>query len=110
VPVVTLRWHTIAGRLSASVLTTLDLCDWIAETPEQYVRIAVQKAHELNALAELRKQLRGKLMASVIGDGKAYVTVVEREYRQLWQQWCTQQNCVAECAVPAMSSTDPQSL
>ena len=46
VPAVTLRWPTLVGRLSASILTTLGLSDWIAETPEQYVEIARQKAQE----------------------------------------------------------------
>lgn len=55
VPVVTLRWPTTAGRVSASILTALGLTGWVAETPEQYVEIAIQKAQDLPALAELRK-------------------------------------------------------
>lgn len=88
VPVVTLRWPTIPGRLSASILTTLGLTDWIAESPEQYVEIAVEKAQNLTALAELRQQLRPHFMASIIGDTAAYARVVEQEYRKLWREWC----------------------
>ena len=43
VPVVTLRGNRHAGRMVASVLTTLGMTDWIAETPEQYVALAVEK-------------------------------------------------------------------
>lgn len=92
VPVVTLRWPTIAGRLSASILTTLGLTDWIAETPEEYVRLALQKAGDIAALASLRQQLRGIFKQSVIGDPKAYATAVEAEYRLLWQEWCGRQS------------------
>ena len=89
VPVVTLRWPTLSGRTSASILTTLCLTDWIAETPEQYVEIAVRKAQDILALAELRQQMRSRFMSSVIGDADAYARVVEREYRQLWREWCS---------------------
>lgn len=88
VPIVTLRWPTLVGRLSASILTTMGLTDWIAETPEQYIEIACQKAQDLSALADLREKLRSRLTASIIGDSAAYVRAVEHEYRILWQRWC----------------------
>ena len=87
VPVITLRWPTIAGRASASILTALGLTDWIAETEAEYVELAVRKATDLRALAALRGRLRG-IVTSVIGDQQAYVRSVEAEYRQLWQRWC----------------------
>jgi len=96
VPVVTLRWPTLSGRTSASILTTLGLPDWIAETPEQYVEIAVRKAQGIPALAELRSQLRPRFMSSVIGDADAYARVVEQEYRQLWREWCDRLNAAKE--------------
>ncbi len=88
VPVITLRWPTIAGRQSASTMTTLGLTDWIAETQEQYVEIAVKKVRDLTGLAALRQQLRVLFRSSIIGDIDAYTRVAEREYRQLWQEWC----------------------
>jgi len=88
VPVVTLRCPTVAGRLSASILSTLGLTDWISESPEQYIEIAKQKAKNLTALADLRQQLRTILTTSIIGDNNAYVRAVEKEYRQLWREWC----------------------
>jgi predicted O-linked N-acetylglucosamine transferase (SPINDLY family) len=92
VPVVTLRWPTLSGRTSASILTALGLTDWIAETPEQYVEIAVRKAQDILALAELRQQMRTRFTSSVIGDAHAYVSAVEQEYRQLWREWCVRQS------------------
>jgi len=88
VPVVTLRWPTIAGRLSASILTSLGLTDWIAETQQQYIELAIQKAGEVQSLAALRKALPVILANSVIGDQARYVRCVEHEYRLLWQEWC----------------------
>ncbi|MEN6630186.1 MAG: tetratricopeptide repeat protein, partial [Sulfuricella sp.] len=88
VPIVTLRCPTFAGRVSASILTTLGLNDWIAETPEQYLQIAIEKTQNLEALANLRQDLRGRFMSSAIGDADLYVKAVEIEYRHLWQEWC----------------------
>ncbi len=91
VPVITLRWPTVVGRLSASIMTTLGLTDWIAETQEQYVELAIQKASDLQSLAELRQQLRGIFTSSIIGDQVAYARAVEQEYRKLWREWCARQ-------------------
>jgi protein O-GlcNAc transferase len=88
VPVVTLRWPTIIGRVSASIMTTLGLTDWIAETEEAYIALAIKKASDLQSLALLRRQLRGIFTASVIGNPEAYAAAVEQEYRQLWHEWC----------------------
>ncbi|MCE5181931.1 MAG: tetratricopeptide repeat protein, partial [Betaproteobacteria bacterium] len=88
VPIVTLRWPTFAGRLSASILRTLDLTDWVAETPEQYLEIAIENALNLESLATLHQSLRSRFTASSIGDADTYVKAVETEYRQLWQEWC----------------------
>lgn len=95
VPVVTLRWPTVPGRLSASILGTLGLEEWIAETPQQYVEIALKNAQNLPSLAALRMRLRQMLTASVIGDNVSYVARVEEEYRRLWLEWCDRQRISA---------------
>lgn len=89
VPVITLHLPSFAGRTGTSFLTTLGLTDWIAETTEQYVEIAIRKAQDIASLAELRQQLRGIFTSSAIGDPTAYTRLVEQEYRQLWKEWCS---------------------
>jgi predicted O-linked N-acetylglucosamine transferase (SPINDLY family) len=74
--------------VSASILTTLEMPDWIAESQDEYVKLAIQKAADLQSLSALRGALRGRFMASVIGNQAAYVRCVEREYRLLWREWC----------------------
>ena len=91
VPVVSLNWPTLVGRLAASILTTLGLTDWIANSREDYVRLAADKARDLAALSQVRASLRERFDSSVIGDNAAYVAAVEAEYRQLWLRWCHQQ-------------------
>ena len=87
VPVITRRWPTLTGRISASLMTTLGLTDWIADTPEQYVQIAVGKAGDVQSLSALRGKLRAMVSGSVLGDQSAFVRAVEQEYLKLWQEW-----------------------
>jgi protein O-GlcNAc transferase len=88
VPVVAQLWQTMPGRVSASVMTALGLSDWVAGNSEQFVELAVRKASDLQALAELRQRLRGILTSSEMGNTISYVRAVEREYRTLWREWC----------------------
>lgn len=87
VPVVTLEWPTIVGRLSSSILTTLEMTDWIAKTKEDYVRIAKEKTSDLAALNELRLGLRDKFNSSILGNPKEYCRVVEDKYEWMWKRY-----------------------
>jgi predicted O-linked N-acetylglucosamine transferase (SPINDLY family) len=91
VPVITLRAATVAGKISASMMTALNLTDWIAETPDEYIKLAIQKTKDIQALSTLRQQLRNRFTSSIIGNPVAYVRAVEKEYRQLWEEWCARQ-------------------
>ena len=88
VPVVTLAWPTIVGRTSASALSAVGLMDWIAQTEDEYVAIAVAKAQDVEQLRHLRETLRTRLLQSVVGNPKIYVAAVENTYRRLWTRWC----------------------
>lgn len=90
VPVITLKWPTIVGRLSTSILTTLGMTDWVAETKEDYIRIAVEKAKDLQTLSDTRNGLRTKLESSIIGDYKTYTKEVENEYLKMWEKYVVQ--------------------
>jgi protein O-GlcNAc transferase len=88
VPVVALNGTTISGRIAASMLTALDMREWIAGSDEEYVRIALEAARDLPGLARTRGLLRPRLAASVFGDEKRYTREVEAAYRTMWQRWC----------------------
>ena len=88
VPVVTLVGTALPGRAGAALLTPLGLGDLVARTPDDYVAIACRLAGDLPALAALRASLRGRLLASPVGDCARYVAAVEAAYRALWRRWC----------------------
>jgi protein O-GlcNAc transferase len=86
VPMVTLRGTRHAGRMVASVLSQAGLSDWIAETPEKYVEVAVRAARDLTSLAELRTNLRRRLQESPLCDGAAFTRSLEEAYRAMWKR------------------------
>jgi predicted O-linked N-acetylglucosamine transferase (SPINDLY family) len=88
VPVVALRGATVPSRFTASLLNLLQMQDWVAESEEDYVRIALQKKQDLNELAAIRRQLRARVLQSPHGDLERYVRAVEDAYRQMWKRWC----------------------
>ena len=88
VPVVTLVGQTVVGRAGLSQLTNLGLPELIAQTSQQYVRIAAALAGDLPRLAELRRMLRGRMQASPLMDAPRFARNVEAAYRQMWRNWC----------------------
>lgn len=71
VPVVTLKGARRAGRFGASVLRTAGFPQWIAQSEAEYV----DKARELAGLpdlAEIRSELRAKVLASPLADTKSF--------------------------------------
>ena len=70
------------------LLSTAGLHEWIASTPEDYVRLALEFAHDRAVLAGLRKSLRQKLRQLPLMEEERFVRDLEAAYRQLWRQWC----------------------
>jgi predicted O-linked N-acetylglucosamine transferase (SPINDLY family) len=87
-PVITLRGKRFAGRMVASVLTCLGLTELIAETPEEYRRLAVKLANDLPRLANFRGRLRSTMVQSPLCDGAAFTKKLEDAYRWMWRRWC----------------------
>jgi protein O-GlcNAc transferase len=95
VPVVTCPGRTISSRLAAANLTAAGLEDYIASNFDDYVELAVAKARDLRALAELRGTLRGRIANTEFGDPQRYARAVEKRYRAMWQLWCEKQRPAA---------------
>jgi predicted O-linked N-acetylglucosamine transferase (SPINDLY family) len=91
VPVLSLMGDRHAGRVGASLLTTLGLSDWIATDPADYVDRAARLAADPAGLAELHRTLRARLVDSPLFNAAAFARMVEAAYRAMWQRWCAGQ-------------------
>ena len=90
VPVVTIVGQTAVARAGLSLLRNLGLPELAAQTPEQYVRIAVELAGDLPRLRDLRATLRDRLQSSPLMNAPRFARNVEAAYRNMWQRWCAQ--------------------
>lgn len=87
-PVVTLAGATHVGRVGVSILSNVELTDLIAESPEEYVRKAVDLASDRDGLLFLRDTLRDRMQRSPLMDAKRFTRSLEEMYRQMWRRWC----------------------
>lgn len=77
-----------AHNVGASLLTTLGLQnDWVAETEEGYIALALRGAQNVKQLAELRAGLRERMLSSPLCDGPGFVKQLEDTYEGLWERW-----------------------
>jgi predicted O-linked N-acetylglucosamine transferase (SPINDLY family) len=88
IPLVTLAGDRPLARAGVSILSNLDLPELIAQTPQDYVRIASDLAKDVNRLRELRRTLRPQMSTSVLMDGARFAKAVETAYRQMWRNCC----------------------
>lgn len=86
VPVLTLAGGRPFSRSAASILGAVGLADWIAASADDYVRLALDKAHDVAALGELRAGLRPRLAASPLCDGVGFARAMEAAYRTMWRR------------------------
>jgi predicted O-linked N-acetylglucosamine transferase (SPINDLY family) len=88
VPVVTLAGMNHLSRVGVSLLTNLGLPQLIAQSPEQYIQIAIAMAGDLPRLAALRATLRQRLKDSPLMNGPRQARDIESAYRAMWRHWC----------------------
>ncbi len=88
VPVVTLKGDRATGRLGASLLTSANLEQFIADSKETYIASAVALGQDLDLLAALRSKLRPYLEASPLCDRTRLTREIEKAYRLAWRLHC----------------------
>src|SRR5205823_280526 len=88
VPVVTLAGDRHCSRMVGSVLSCLGLSELVAQSPEEYVKIAVELAGNVSRLANMRSTLRERMRASPLTDAPRFTRALEQNYREMWRAWC----------------------
>lgn len=88
VPVVTLVGENIVGRAGLSLASNLELNDWIARTPDDFVATATRFAADRASLTALRGGLRQRLQSSPLMDAPRFTRDLEGAYREAWHRFC----------------------
>lgn len=88
IPVITYRGDTHASRVSASLLSRVDLSGLVAYSKEEYVAMAIHLANDLKLLENIRSQLRFKMLNSPLCNAKIFCTEFEKALKTIWKKWC----------------------
>jgi predicted O-linked N-acetylglucosamine transferase (SPINDLY family) len=88
VPVITRAGEVHMSRVGASILHCVGLDELIAQDDEQYVRRAIELAHDAGARSALRAQMRARLAASPLLDHAGFTRQLEAQFRHVWREWC----------------------
>jgi predicted O-linked N-acetylglucosamine transferase (SPINDLY family) len=88
VPVISLAGQLPVARGGLSILSTVGLPELVANSEEEYVRIAVTLAQDFARLATLRATMRARMQSSPLMDAGRFARGVEAAYRTMWHRWC----------------------
>ena len=89
VPAVTRSGAVFQSRAGRSILGSMGLYKLIADSADEYVRIAVGLARDTVRLSSLRRDLRERMRASSLTDAPVYTRDLEAAYRSVWRAWCS---------------------
>jgi len=98
VPVVTLLGDRHVARVSASLLHAVGHPEWVAETNEDFIRIAAGLAADPARLAAIRAGLRDEMLVSPLLDHAGQSARFAAALRGCWNEWCARQPAVAAVA------------
>lgn len=84
VPVVSKLGESTSSRVGGAIMSAVGLPEFVAETEDDYVRIAL--AAKAERLQTLRRDLPDMIEASC--GPKIYTRAVENAYRSMWQSYC----------------------
>lgn len=85
-PFVTLRGDRYAGRMAAAVLAALGRSDWIAETPAQFVELAVAMARQAREAAWERPARAERARAARLADPAFAARILGRALEGIWAE------------------------
>ena len=88
IPVVTLAGDLHARRVGISLMNMLGLPQLIAADRDEYCRLAVALASDIDQRQQWRALLRARMEASSLCNGAEFACKVELAYRGVWAKWC----------------------
>jgi len=86
VPIVTLSGQSHVSRTTGSILHTLSLDSWIAESEDDFIRVCQEKAKALKELSDLKKSIPNKFKKSSLGNPSEFITYYEALIENAWEE------------------------
>ena len=86
-PVVTLLGKHFASRVSASLLTAVNMPELITKTKEEYVNLAVKLATDPDRYKKIREKLAENRLKAPLFDTKRFTRNLEKAYEEVWKNY-----------------------
>jgi predicted O-linked N-acetylglucosamine transferase (SPINDLY family) len=86
VPFVTLRGDRMVAHQGESILHNVGLTDWIADDTDSYVDLALTHSAYPQQLAQLRRELRDRLLQSPLCDAPRFAGHFKAALKAMWQR------------------------
>lgn len=87
VPVLTFSGRGFASRVCGSLVRSAGLPELVCDSPEDYVRRAIELGNDPAALKRYREKLTANHNSCVLFDMAGHVRSLEGLYRQMWQDF-----------------------
>ena len=88
VPVISMYGNIMQGRVAARMNHSVGYPELVAKNEEEYVKIAVDLANNIEKLKEMRSSLRNRLLNSKHCDYRSITESLEKAYTQIWDDYC----------------------
>lgn len=88
VPVLTINGDNFCGRMGASAMTHLDMQDWIADSREEFVALAVSHASNRKELLKIKADLRERMTQSALCDEAGFGQEFGQLLNAMWIDYC----------------------
>lgn len=93
VPVITLKGYNHAHNVGVSLLRSVPaVSHLIAENEEEFVKIAVELANDVENLSKLREGLRENFLSSRMCNKEEYMKGVHEMFRKMWLDFLNNQS------------------
>ena len=87
-PVICMYGDCMQGRVSARMTNAVGYPELVAKNEEEYVKIAVDLANNIEKLKEMRSSLRNRILNSKHCDYKSITKSLEKAFIQIWHDYC----------------------
>ena len=87
VPVLTLKGGRYVSRVGESIAHNVGMTEFIAENKQDYVKKAKEFASDINALLDIRTNLRGRALKSPLFDGERFANNFEDAIEWMWKKY-----------------------
>lgn len=92
VPTITLAGNSHRSRVGKSLLERVGLGEFVADSSDEYIKIATELASDMQRLSDYRSGLRERIDQSALTDAAQFTASLESAYRSIWEEWCDKQS------------------